>query len=181
MAAICVYCGSSPGHDPVFMEAATALGRCLAEGGHTLVYGGGKAGLMGAVADAVLNGGGQVIGVIPEMLAQRELAHGGLTSLHTVMTMHERKFRMASLSDGFIAMPGGIGTLEELVEIFTWSQLRVHAKPCAILNVNGFYEPLLYYMQHMVCAGFLGEDHLKQLLVSDEPSDVITQLIARIA
>ena len=120
MPSICVYCGSSPGSDPAFMETARTLGRALAEGGHTLIYGGGKVGLMGAVADGALEAGGKVVGVIPEMLAERELAHGGLTTLHTVLTMHERKFRMASLSDGFIALPGGIGTLEEIIEIFVW-------------------------------------------------------------
>jgi uncharacterized protein (TIGR00730 family) len=178
MASICVYCGSSPGNDPAFREAAMRLGVCLAEGGHTLVYGGGKLGLMGAVADAALSAGGEVVGIIPEMLVKRELAHGGLTTLHTVLTMHERKFRMASMSDVFIAMPGGIGTLEEIIEIFVWAQLGVHSKPCAILNVSGFYDPLLNYLEHMASAQFLSRDHLSQLIVSDRPEVILSRALS---
>lgn len=154
-----------------------SLGRALAEGGHTLVYGGGKVGLMGAVADGALGAGGKVIGVIPEMLAERELAHGGLTTLHTVLTMHERKFRMASLSDGFIALPGGIGTLEEIIEIFVWAQLGVHEKPYAILNVNGFYDPLLAYLEHMKTSRFLTSEHLDQLIVGDKIEEVLSRVL----
>lgn len=178
MSSICVYCGSSPGNDPVFLEAATQMGTCLAEGGHTLVYGGGNVGLMGAVADAALAAGGEVIGVIPEMLAERELAHDRLTTLHTVLTMHERKFRMAELSDAFVALPGGIGTLEEIVEIFVWLQLGVHDKPCGILNVAGFYDPLLAFLEHMTSSRFLSAGHLSQLLVAETPETLLQRLLA---
>jgi len=159
------------------METARSLGKSLADGGHTLVYGGGNVGLMGAVADGALEAGGKVIGVIPEMLAERELAHGGLTTLHTVLTMHERKFRMASLSDGFIALPGGIGTLEEIIEIFVWAQLGVHEKPYAILNVSGFYDPLLAYLEHMKASRFLTGEHLDQLIIGDNVEEVLNSVL----
>lgn len=178
MSSICVYCGSSPGNDPAFLEAAANMGACLARGGHTLVYGGGNVGLMGAVADAALMAGGDVIGVIPEMLAERELAHDRLTTLHTVLTMHERKFRMAELSDGFIALPGGIGTLEEIIEIFVWAQLGVHAKPCGVLNINGFYDPLLSFLEHMASEQFLSAGHLAQLQVDSDPERLLASLLA---
>ena len=178
MSSICIYCGSSFGNDPAFLEAAIRMGTSLAKGGHTLVYGGGNVGLMGAVADAALAAGGDVIGVIPEMLAERELAHDRLTTLHTVLTMHERKFRMAELSDGFIAMPGGIGTLEEIIEIFVWSQLGVHTKPCGILNISGFYDPLLACLEHMTSAQFLSAAHFSQLLVDDDPEVLLQRLLA---
>jgi len=178
MSSICVYCGSSPGNDPAFLEAATRMGASLAQGGHKLVYGGGNVGLMGAVADAALMAGGEVIGVIPEMLAERELAHDRLTTLHTVLTMHERKFRMAELSDGFIAMPGGIGTLEEIIEIFVWSQLGVHTKPCGILNINGFYDPLLSFLEHMTSAQFLSSGHLAQLQVDSDPESLLSKMLS---
>lgn len=164
MANICIYCGSSPGNDPAFLKAAQAVGSQIAQGDHTLVYGGGDVGLMGAVADAVLAEGGKVIGVIPRHLADKEVAHHGLTELRLVDSMHERKQLMAELSDAFIALPGGVGTLEEVSEIFVWQQLGLHEKACALLNVNGFYEALDQFLDHMVSSGLLKVEHREQLL-----------------
>ena len=170
---ICVYCGSSEGTDPVFRSAALELGQKLASRGIGLVYGGGGSGLMGAVADAVMASGGEVIGIIPKLLIEREHEHRGLTHLHEVETMHQRKQRMADLSDAYIAMPGGIGTLEELVEIFTWQQLGYHEKPVAILNVNGFYDPLLAFLVQMVEKGFVTEATVSKLIIETEPGKLL--------
>src|SRR4051812_49148308 len=145
---VCVFCGSNPGARPEYAAAARAVGRALAERGRGLVYGGGNVGLMGVCADAALAAGGEVIGVIPDALQTAEVAHGGLTRLHVVRTMHERKALMADLSDAFAALPGGFGTLDELFEILTWAQLGIHAKPVAILNVAGFFDPLLAMLDH---------------------------------
>src|SRR5512134_3683182 len=142
MKRVCVFCGSSPGRDPVHVEAASRMGRTLAARGLGLVYGGGRVGLMGAVADAALAAGGEVIGVIPRRLVDRELAHPGLTELHVVGSLHERKAKMAELADGFIALPGGLGTLEELAEVASWAQLELHDKPIGLLAPNGYWEPL---------------------------------------
>lgn len=147
---LCVFCGSSHGASPAYAEAAKNVGREFARRGIGLVYGGGNVGLMGVVADAVLAGGGHVTGVIPEALMAKEVGHRGLSDLRVVKTMHERKALMAELSDGFIALPGGIGTFEEFFEIVTWAQLGFHTKPCALLNVNGFYEPLMKLVDHAV-------------------------------
>lgn len=168
MRRICVYCGSSSGSNPLFREAATKLGRLLVERDIGLVYGGGGAGLMGAVADAVLEAGGEVIGVIPKLLVEREHEHRGLTQLFEVESMHDRKQKMADLSDAFIALPGGIGTLEEIIEVFTWLQLGYHGKPVAVLNVDGFYDPLLKLLKDMVSKGFLAADTLGRLIVGNE-------------
>ena len=176
MKRVCVFCGSSPGGDPVYLEAARRLGRTLARRGLGLVYGGGSVGLMGAVADAVLAEGGEVVGVIPRALQLRELAHGGLTTLHVVGSMHERKARMAALSDAFVALPGGIGTVEELVEVFTWTQLGLHDKPCAILNVNGYYDQLIGFLDHAVAERFLRREHRDLLVVADRPSELVELL-----
>ncbi|WP_016746323.1 TIGR00730 family Rossman fold protein, partial [Rhizorhabdus wittichii] len=157
--ALCVFCGSSPGVDPVHGVAARALGAALAEAGIDLVYGGGRVGLMGMVADSVLAAGGRVTGVIPKALADLEVAHLGLTELHVVGSMHERKAMMADRSDGFIALSGGIGTFEELFEIWTWGQLGDHAKPVALLNVAGFYDKLAGFLDDVVTAGFLRPAH----------------------
>lgn len=156
---VCVYCGSSPGFDPVYREAATALGTGLAAAGHTLVYGGGHVGLMGAVADAVLAAGGEVIGVIPEALRALELAHTGVTELVVTGSMHERKALMVERSDAFVALPGGYGTFDELFETLTWLQLGIHAKPIVLLDVDGFFEPLLALADRAVAAGFLKPVH----------------------
>jgi uncharacterized protein (TIGR00730 family) len=168
MKRICVYCGSSSGTNPRHREAAARLGALLASRGMGLVYGGGNVGLMGVVADAALRGGGEVIGVIPTALMDKELGHKGVTKLHVVASMHERKQRMADLSDGFIALPGGIGTLEELFETFTWLQLGFHQKPVGLLNVDGFYDHLLTFLHHAGGEGFLRAAHLDALLVDTD-------------
>jgi len=156
---ICVFCGSSPGKSPEFESSARRVGQTLAERKIALVYGGGRVGLMGAVADGTLQHGGEVIGVIPRVLATKELAHPGLTELRIVESMHERKALMASLSGGFIALPGGYGTFEEFFEIITWAQLGLHQKPCGVLNVAGYFDPLLALAQHGIEAGFVSEQH----------------------
>ena len=156
---VCVFCGSSRGSDPAFVAAAQVLGGTLAARGMTLVYGGGKVGLMGALADAVLRAGGQAIGVIPSSLLAKEVGHDGLTELHVTESMHERKALMAELADGFIALPGGFGTFEELFEILTWSQLGFHRKPAVVLDVNDFYAPLVALIDGAVDAGFIQPTH----------------------
>ncbi len=178
MKSICVYCGSSAGVSPRYAEQARAMGGALAERGITLVYGGGKVGLMGAIADEVLRRGGQVTGVIPQALLDKEVGHRDLTQLHVVKNMHERKAMMAELSDGFIAMPGGIGTLEELFEVFTWSQLRFHDKPIGILNTDGYYDALLGFVAHMVEQGFLRAEQAKLLMAESEPQAVLARFDA---
>ena len=178
MNTICVYCGSSPGRDPAYAAAAHAVGRLLAETGRTLVYGGGHVGLMGAVADAALAAGGKVIGVIPRALEEKELAHDGLTELRVVGSMHERKAIMADLADGFLALPGGLGTLEELFETWTWGQLGLHAKPYGLLNVAGFYDPLLALVDHMVDERFVGPAHRELLLVDSAPERLLERMAA---
>ena len=145
---ICVFCGSNPGNHPAYGEAALALGRTIAGRGLTLVYGGAEVGLMGQVADAALSAGGDVVGIIPQALVDKEIAHRRLTRLETVSSMHERKARMAELSDGFVNLPGGTGTLEEMFEVWTWGQLGFHDKPIAVLNVRGFYDQLLGFLDH---------------------------------
>ena len=176
MTSICVYCGSSPGKDPSFAGAARELGTLLAKRNMTLVYGGGNVGLMGILADTVLAGGGRVVGVIPEHLVRWEVGHNSLTEQHVVASMHERKARMISLADGFLALPGGVGTLEEIVEVFVWMQLGLHAKPCALLNVNGYYDPLVKYLEHMVESRFLRPEQLSQLIVAREPAEALERL-----
>jgi len=165
---LCVFCGSSHGSNPAYAEAAKNLGGELARRGIALVYGGGNVGLMGVVADGVLAAGGQVIGVIPEALMAKELGHKGIQDLRVVKTMHERKAMMAELADGFIAMPGGIGTFEEFFEIVTWAQLGFHAKPCALLNVNGFYDPLLRLVDHAIEERFVKASQRQILIVESE-------------
>jgi uncharacterized protein (TIGR00730 family) len=161
---ICVFCGSSAGRSPKFAEAARALGNEMARRGIGLVYGGGNVGLMGIVADAVLDGKGEAIGVIPRGLVARELAHRGLSRLEIVETMHERKQRMHDLSDGFVALPGGFGTLDELFEALTWAQLGVHEKPIALFDVEEFWQPLVTLVEHQVQAGLLRPEHAATLL-----------------
>jgi uncharacterized protein (TIGR00730 family) len=175
---LCVFCGSSTGLDPAFASAARTLATELAARGIDVVYGGGNVGLMGIVADAALAAGGRVIGVIPHALVTRELAHQGLSEIHVVDSMHERKALMSSLSDGFIALPGGFGTLEEFCEAVTWTQLGVHAKPCGLLNVAGFYDGLLAFLEHALHEEFLRATH-REIVVSDtDPSALIDRLVA---
>lgn len=162
---LCVFCGSSFGTSPAYSEAARQVGESLARRGVGLVYGGGNVGLMGVVADAALAAGGEVIGVIPHSLVAREVGHQGLTDLRVVDTMHERKALMADLSDAFLALPGGIGTLDEWFEIWTWAQLGLHGKPCGLLNVEGYYDPLLAFIDQMVSQGFLRDTHRNMILV----------------
>lgn len=173
---ICVFCGSRPGASLTYSHAAREMGDLLAARGLGLVFGGGKVGLMGTVADAVLAGGGEAIGVIPRTLVEREVAHEGLTDLHVVETMHQRKAAMASLADAFIALPGGIGTLEELFEVWTWSVLGFHAKPVGLLNVDGYYDDLLRFLDTAVGEGFFHPEHRSRLLSADTPEALIARL-----
>ncbi|WP_139320451.1 TIGR00730 family Rossman fold protein [Saccharomonospora sp. CUA-673] len=173
MRRICVFCGSSSGGDPVHTEAAAALGTLLAERGIGLVYGGGNVGLMGTVADAVLAAGGEVIGVIPEHLVRAEVAHHDVTELRIVEDMHERKATMASLSDAFLALPGGIGTLEELFEIWTWAQLGLHTKPVGVIDVDGYYSKLAEFVDHMVETGFLNTPSREIVRIDPDPEKLL--------
>ncbi len=179
MKKICVYCGSRPGNNPAFLQAAHSLGKLLADHGLGLVYGGASIGLMAETADAVLAGGAEVYGVIPQALADVEVAHDGLTELHIVKNMHERKALMAELSDGFIALPGGLGTFEELFEILTWAQLGFHEKPCGLLNIANYYDGLLDFLDQSVAAGFVNQAHLDLLLKSDSPETLIKQMLGK--
>jgi hypothetical protein len=173
MKSVCVYCGSSPGRRPEYGEAARRLGAELAARGLGLVYGGSSVGLMKVVADAVLARGGRVTGVIPEALVRKEIAHRGLTELHVTASMHERKTRMAELSDAFVALPGGLGTLEELFEAWTWGQLGLHAKPCGLLNVAGYWDGLTSFLDLSVAEGFVKAANRAMLVVSDDPADLL--------
>lgn len=175
MRRICVYCGSSAGNDPAYAEAAKDLAGVLVDNDLELVYGGAHKGIMGILADAVLERGGAVHGVIPQMLEEKEIAHTGLTQLHVVTSMHERKSMMAALADGFIALPGGFGTLEELIEIVTWGQLQFHAKPCGVLNVNGYFDKLLAYLDHARAEGFLKPENRAMLLADDSAAGLLRQ------
>ncbi|WP_436898334.1 TIGR00730 family Rossman fold protein [Acinetobacter gyllenbergii] len=178
MNSICVFCGSSLGNDPIYQQMAEATGQAIAAQGQTLVYGGGRSGLMGVVANSALQAGGRVIGVIPEALVDRELAHTGLTELHIVNNMHERKTKMAELSDAFVALPGGAGTLEEIFEQWTWSQLGIHQKPCAFLNVDGFYDGLIQMIQGSVERGFSQERFVDKLIVAGQIEDILAAFSA---
>lgn len=175
MQAICIYCGSSPGGSPVYHDAAVALAAELCRRKLALVYGGASKGTMGMLADAVLAGGGRVTGVIPRALQQKEIAHEGLDQLHVVESMHERKALMAELSDGFIAMPGGFGTLEEIIESVTWAQLGFHRNPCGLLNINGYFDALLEFLRHAEAEEFLRRRHRDMLLVEREPAALLTR------
>ena len=178
MRRVCVFCGSSNGANPVYLEAARAMGRALAGRGIGLVYGGGSTGLMGVVADAALEAGGEVVGVIPRALQLRELAHGGLTALHVVGSMHERKARMAELADGFVALPGGMGTLEELAEMITWAQLGLHAKPVGLLDVAGYYAPLTAFFDRATAEGFIRREHRGLVVVATEAGALLDRFAA---
>jgi uncharacterized protein (TIGR00730 family) len=180
MSRICIFCGSSSGNRAAYSEAARAMGRALLSQEIGLVYGGGCVGLMGVIADTVLQGGGEVIGVIPDALVERELAHGAVTELIVVRSMHDRKAKMAELSDAFIAMPGGYGTFEEFCEIITWAQLGLHCKPCAILNVEGYYDPLLALFDRAVEEGFLRSEN-RSLVVEHSDPDRLLDMLAHYA
>ena len=174
---VCVFCGSRTGAAPCYEEAARTLGRLLGERERTLIYGGGNVGLMGVLADGALIAGAKVIGVIPAALMERELGHGGVTELRVVATMHERKALMADLADGFLAMPGGFGTLDELCEILTWAQLGLHAKPVALLNTNGYFDAFLSFLTHSVEEGFLHPIDREMLLVESDPARLLERLL----
>jgi uncharacterized protein (TIGR00730 family) len=171
-----VYCGANAGVSPIYAEAARALGRAMVARNLSLVYGGGNVGLMGIIADEVLRVGGEVTGVIPTALVEREVGHTGLTRQFIVKDMHERKAMMAQLSDGFIAMPGGMGTLEELFEMLTWSQLGIHAKPIGLLNVDGFYDGLAGFIGHATEQGFIRPQHAALMMVETEPEALLRRL-----
>jgi uncharacterized protein (TIGR00730 family) len=173
---LCVFCGSSVGSRPIYAEAATEMGRLLAARRIQLVYGGGNVGLMGVLSESVMRSGGEVTGVIPQALLSREKGKRDITHLEVVDTMHERKARMAALSDGFAALPGGYGTLEELCEVVTWSQLGIHAKPVALLNVDGYYDGLLAMLDHAVTEGFLQPQYRSLVLVENEPAALLERM-----
>ena len=172
---ICVYCGSSPGRNPAYSLAAAVLAKELYARGIGLVFGGGAVGVMGVIADAVLEAGGEVIGVIPKALAKKEVAHYGLSELHVVASMHERKAMMAELADGFIAMPGGWGTLEEIFEMLTWAQLGFHEKPCGLLNVEGYYDNLVGFLEHSFEQKFVRELYRPILMQANDPATLLDQ------
>lgn len=174
MRSIAVYCGSRFGNQPVFESGARLLGSCLAQQGIRLVYGGGNVGLMGAVASQAMASGGEVVGVIPSALKDKELAHLGLSELIVVQDMHERKHKMAELADGFIAMPGGIGTLEEIFEVWTWAQLGFHGKPCAFYNLNGYFDTLMRFVDQMVASEFVSGVYRDMVTVSNDPDAIIS-------
>ena len=178
MTRICVFAGASPGARPEYAASTRALGEALVEHGASLVYGGGRVGLMGVLADAVLAAGGEVVGVIPAHLATREIAHAGLTELRVVDSMHERKMTMSDLSHGVIAVPGGLGTLEELFEMLTWGQLGLHAKPCGLLQVDGYFDPLLEFLDRMVSERFVRPEHRAMLAAETDPGSLLDRMEA---
>ena len=181
MRRLCVFCGSADGARPEYVDSARALGTLLAQRGIELVYGGASVGLMGAVADATLSAGGHAVGVIPRALMEREIAHTGLTRLHVVDTMHQRKALMGELSDAFAALPGGLGTLEELFEVWTWTQLGIHAKPLGLLDVRGYFAPLVAMLDHAVREGFVRRRQRESLTVARTPDALLRELAARSA
>jgi uncharacterized protein (TIGR00730 family) len=176
---VCVFCGSSKGKNPVFAEAAKELGTLLAKNSHSLIYGGGNVGLMGIVADSVIENNGEVIGIIPQFLLDREVGHNQITRLEVVQSMHQRKQRMADLSNAFIALPGGWGTLEEVAEILTWRQLGLITQPVILLNINNFYTPLIEQLRSMFEQGFVREVHLDNLKIASTPQEALSLIIPR--
>ncbi|HVM98859.1 MAG TPA: TIGR00730 family Rossman fold protein [Caulobacteraceae bacterium] len=178
---LCIYCGTAFGDDPAYLAAAKATATLLAREGIGVVYGGAKVGLMGAVADAALAAGGKVTGVMPRSLIEREIAHAGLTVMHVTESMHERKALMEQISDGFIALPGGPGTLDEMVEQWTWGLLGIHAKPCGFLNVKGYFEPLRQMTQRMVDAGFVAAKYADMLIFAEDPAELLARFRSYVA
>lgn len=176
MKRVCVFCGSNRGRRPIYAQAAQNLARVFLEQEIGLVFGGGRVGLMGLLADAMLAGGGEVVGVIPQALVARELAHPAVQTMHVVRSMHERKALMADLSDGFIALPGGYGTFEEFCEVLTWAQLGLHAKPCGLLNPTGFFDPLLALFDHAVAEQFIVDKHRELLVVDEDPQRLVARM-----
>ena len=171
---VCVFCASAAGASPVYLEAAQELGRRIAERGYGLAYGGATVGAMGAVADAALAAGGEVVGVIPDVIREREIDHKGLTELHVVRTMHERKAMLAERADAFVALPGGYGTMDEFIEIVTWAQLKIHAKPCVLVNVNGFWNGLLTFLDTCVAEGFIQAENRGLVQVARDVEEALT-------
>lgn len=178
MRRICVFCGSSGGARPEYADAARRLGTAMARRGIALVYGGGRVGLMGTIADAVMQEGGEVVGIIPHGLVVREAAHDSVTDLRVVNSMHERKALMQTLADAFISMPGGMGTIEETCEMMTWAQLGIHRKPCAVLNIEGYYDPMLAFFDHGVREGFIRPEHRMLLVEGRDPENLLDLLTA---
>lgn len=178
MKSLCVFCGSSKGADRDYSKSAIALGSLLASQHITLVYGGASVGLMGDIANAMIEKGGEVIGVIPQFLLEKEIAHNNLSKLHVVKTMHERKAKMSELADGFVALPGGLGTLEEFFEILTWAQLGIHVKPCGLLNIAGYFDKLIEFCDHSVSQGFLRPEH-RNLLLSETDAALLIDKMSR--
>ena len=178
MKSLAVFCGSSPGNSPVYTALAVRTGELIAQRGLTLVYGGGRVGLMGSLADAALAAGARVVGVIPQMLIDREVGHAALSQLHVVRTMSERKLLMGDLADSFLALPGGIGTMDEFFEAWTWTQLGLHRKPCALLNLDGYYDPLLEFLDSAVAEGFLQPRYRAALMVAAEIETALDRLAA---
>lgn len=170
---VCVFCASAAGAAPHYLQAADELGRRIADRGYGLAYGGATVGAMGAVADAALAAGGAVVGVIPEVIREREIDHRGLTELHVVGTMHERKAMLAERADAFVALPGGYGTMDEFIEVVTWAQLRIHAKPCVLVNLGGFYDGLLAFLDHTVREGFILPENRGLVQVARDPEDAL--------
>jgi len=178
MKSICVFCGSSMGYHPIYEKSAYDLGKHIASENIRLIYGGGSVGLMGVMADAAIENNGEVVGIIPRFLYEKEVGHDGVTELIIVESMHERKHKMAELSQGFIAMPGGIGTMEELFEIFTWSQLALIKKPVALFNVNHYYNHIITFLENMVTEGFLMDSNLKSLIISHNIHEMVAKMLA---
>ena len=176
MDSVCVFCGSRPGNNPAYVAAARETGTAIAKRGWRLVYGGGQIGIMGAVADAALAAGGEVVGVIPRSLMTKEIPHPGVTRMHVVTSMHRRKALMSSLSDGFLTLPGGFGTLEEFFETLTWAQLGLHTKPCALLDVVGFWEPLLAMVDNQIAGGFVPAEHRRLILTGTDPNTILDRM-----
>ena len=177
MKRLCVFCGSSKGNNPIFAAAAVQLAKLLMQHNITLVNGGGSVGIMGVMANTMLEGGGQVIGIIPQFIVDMEVAHSGLTELHIVSSMHERKKMMFDLSDGFVALPGGLGTLEEIFEIVSWAQLKLHDKPCGFLNVAGYFDPLIQFLDEAVQKGFVRSEHRQMVLQESAPEKLLQQFL----
>jgi uncharacterized protein (TIGR00730 family) len=176
MDSVCVFCGSNSGANSLYLHAARSVGEALARRGITVVFGGGRVGMMGALADSALAAGGRVVGVIPRSLVAREVGHNGVTELVVVDTMHQRKALMGDLSEGFLALPGGFGTLEELFEVITWSQLGIHAKPCGLLNVAGYFDSLLGFLDHAVAEQFLKPEHRELLIIEEDPEALLDRM-----